>query len=309
MKELIFNEKMVSYGLGIAYGIFAGFCNFFGQILQKKAINDLPAEQQKTNLMNRLLHNRTWIFGFLIMSIGSAIFMFLAQMVIGAALLPGLMASGFIVLAIGSSVILKEKLTFKEYSAIFMLVCAVILISFSELVIEASLSYFQDPQFNIRIVIFSFIFLGLWLSLFYYGKRTKKFKSIALAVGTGFPFIINNLWMGPFSATFSVIFAGLATGVTWIIFSIGVVVTVVVNVIGLSHYQYALEAGNASVVVPLQQLPQQIAPILIYYFIYRFNSPQTYSLLLLLIGITLISFAGVILANRQIALEKLTSLI
>lgn len=291
---------MVSYNIGILFGILAGFSNFFGQILQKKAINDLPEKENSDKLMKRLLRSRMWISGFLFMSIGSAIFMFLAQIVIGAALLPGLMASGFIVLAIGSSVILKEKLSIKEYVAIFMLIIAVVLISFSELIIPADLIYFQQSQFNLRIGIYSVIFVGFWLGLFYFGKASQKFKSIALALGTGFPFVINNLWMGPFSATFSPIFSGSSERVIWIVFSIGVFVTIVVNILGVSHYQYALEAGNASVVVPMQQIPQQIAPILIYYSIYQLKSPHPYSLLLLVCGIILILIAGIILANRQI---------
>lgn len=297
---------MASYGIGILFGILAGFSNFFGQILQKKAINDLPAEHPSNNLMKQLLHSRIWIIGFLIMSVGSAIFMFLAQFMIGAALIPGLMASGFIVLAVGSSMILKEKLTTKEFLAIFMLILAVVLISSSQLAIEAEFSYFEDSQFNIRIGTSSFVCVVLWLCLFYYGKKMHKFKSIPLAIGTGFPFVINNLWMGPFAATFSPIIEGTTTSTIWIVFSIGVVVTIVVNVIGISHYQYALEAGNASLVVPLQQLPQQIAPILIYYFIYQLTSPSDYSFILLVLGIILILIAGAILANRQIALESET---
>ncbi|WP_371804829.1 hypothetical protein [Candidatus Lokiarchaeum ossiferum] len=295
---------MVSYAIGILFGILAGCSNFFGQILQKKAINDLPAEQASNNLMKQLIHSRTWILGFIIMSVGSAVFMFLAQLVVGAALIPGLMASGFIVLAIGSSMILKEKLTTKEFLAIFMLVLAVVLISGSQLAIEADISYFESSQFNLRIGTSSFVCLVLWLSLFYYGKRIQKFKSIPLAIGTGFPFVINNLWMGPFAATFSPIFESSATIIIWVVFGIGLVVTIVVNVLGISHYQYALEAGNASLVVPLQQLPQQIAPILIYYFIYQLNSPTNYSFILLVVGIILILIAGAILANRQIALES-----
>ena len=145
---------MISYGLGIFFGIIAGISNFFGQVLQKKAINDLSPEKRAEGLMKALIRDRTWLSGLAIMFVICSVFMFLAQMVIGAALVPGLMASGFIVLTIGSVVILKEKLTLKEILAIVILVAAVIVISFSRLAIEADLTYFNDPNFNLRIGLF-----------------------------------------------------------------------------------------------------------------------------------------------------------
>jgi multidrug transporter EmrE-like cation transporter len=296
---------MISYELGIVFGILAGVSNFLGQILLKKAINDTPADQRAAGLIKALIHNRTWLTGIIIQIVVCSVFMFLAQLVIGPALIPGLMASGFIVLAIGSVVILKEKLTAKEISSIILLLIAVVVIAYSRLSIGANLAYFNDANFNLRIGLYSVLFIALWLGLFYYGKNATKFKSIALALGTGFPFVLNNVWMGPFAASFGPIFRGSATGTTWIIFLIGAIVTVVVNISGLTHYQYALESGNASLIIPMQQLPQQVAPIVIYYMIYQFASPTEYSLLLLIIGIVFITISGFMLASRQAALEKI----
>jgi len=80
---------------------------------------------------------------------------------------------------------------------------------------------------------------------------------------------------------------------------------VLVNLIGLGHYQYALNAGNASIVVPVQQIPQQIAPILIYFLIYQFAAPAEYSVYLMVIGIGLICIAGFFLGKRQATLEQI----
>jgi uncharacterized membrane protein len=296
---------MVSYELGILCGILAGVGNFMGQILQKKAINDMPQEKRDVNLMKSLIRNKTWLSGILLMIVFSTVFMFIAQQAIGAALLPGLMASGFIVLAIGSATILKENLKIKEILAIIMLIVAVVLISYSGLVIESNMTYFDDSNFFIRIVLFSLLFLTLWFSLFFWGKKATKSKSIFLALGTGFPFVLNNIWMGPLTASIGPALSGSGTAITSVVFLISVLVVVVANILGLGHYQYALNAGNASIVVPIQQMPQQIAPIIIYYLIYQFASPTVYSFVLLLIGIILISLAAFLLASRQVTLEKL----
>ena len=146
---------MVSYEWGILFGISAGIANFLGQILQEKAINDVSASHtdKRSGLMNLLIKNKTWIMGLIIMAVFTPIFMFLAQLSIGVAMVPGLMASGFIVLAIGSVVILKEKLGAKEYLSIFLLLIAVVLITLSRLSIEANLTYFDNGAFMGRFVL------------------------------------------------------------------------------------------------------------------------------------------------------------
>ncbi len=298
---------MLSYAMGIFFGISAGIANFLGQVLQKKAINDVSASRtdKDKGLMKLLIKNKTWIAGIIIMAVFTSIFMFLAQLSIGGAMVPGLMASGFIVLAIGSVVILKEKLGAKEILSIILLLAAVVLIALSQLSIEASLDYFNDVAFSIRFYGASILFLALWMVLFYGGKKAKQFKSVLLALGTGFPFVINNLWMGPFSASVTMVLAGQLDLPTLIFFIIGTIVIIIANVLGLGHYQYALEAGDASRVVPMQQSPQQIAPIIIYYIIYQLPNPTQYSFALLSIAIVFIIIAGFVLGSRQAALEKI----
>ena len=56
----------------------------------------------KKDFMRRLFRNRTWVLGVIFgLGGGTAAYM-IAQSMIGPALTPGLMASGLIVLAIGS---------------------------------------------------------------------------------------------------------------------------------------------------------------------------------------------------------------
>jgi uncharacterized membrane protein len=103
----------------------------------------------------------------------------------------------------------------------------------------------------------------------------------------------------------TVVFGGSAGIFEWVIFLISATITILANLIGLGHYQYALNAGNASIVVPAQQIPQQIAPIIIYFVIYQFASPSPYSLYFLVVGIVLVCFAGFFLGKRQASLEQI----
>ncbi|MBD3352141.1 MAG: hypothetical protein GF364_11695 [Candidatus Lokiarchaeota archaeon] len=296
---------MANYILGIISGVLAGLCNFSGKVLQKKAINDTPEDTRNNELVKSMVKNPLWLFG-MILGIGiSTIFLFIAQGTIGAALIPGLSASGLIVLAIGSTKILNEKLEKWEIIAIILLFIAILLIGLSELSIEADLSYFEDIGFSIRFSFFTIIGLAMWFILYFGGKKAEKFNSIYLAVGTAFPFVIGNLWLQPFIVSISEVFSGSSDGFVWFAFLIGIFMFAGANVLGIGHSQHALNSGNASIVVPIQQVPQQIAPIIIYYGIYQFSSPHSYSLATLIIGIIFIVVSAVILGKKQAMLEKI----
>ena len=70
-----------------------------GIILQKKAVNDMHAEDKKQRFLSALLKNPLWLGGLALeYGLGTCAFM-IAQSLIGPALVPGLMAAGLIVLA------------------------------------------------------------------------------------------------------------------------------------------------------------------------------------------------------------------
>ncbi len=296
---------MTDYFLGVLFGILAGLLNFLGQVLQKKAINDTAPERRNKGLVKSIVRNKTWLLGIICMVAFSSIFLLIAQATVGAALVPGLGASGFIVLAIGSVYILKESLKIPEILAIVLLAIGITLIGFSQLAIAGSMTYFSDAAFDLRLASFSILFAALWLGLFYSGRKARKHSSILLALGTGFPFVVGNIWLQPMIVSLTVVFGESAGIFEWVIFLISVTITILANVIGIGHYQYALNAGNASIVVPLQQIPQQIAPIIIYFIIYQLSSPSPYSLYFLVVGIALICFAGFFLGRRQASLEQI----
>ncbi len=298
---------MVDYVLGVIFGITGGMLNFLGQVLQKKAINDTAPEKREKNLVKSLVRNKIWLLGIICQMAFSTVFILIAQGSVGAALMPGLGASGFIILAIGSVKILKESLKTLEILAIVLLVVAITLIGLSQLAITGSLTYFTDIEFNLRLALFTIIFAALWLGFFYPGRKAKKYRSLLLAIGTAFPFVVGNIWLQPMIVSITAVFGGGAGLFEWVIFLISAAIIVLADINGLGHYQYALNAGNASIVVPVQQMPQQIAPIIIYFLIYHLPSPTPYSGYLMVAGVILVCIAGFLLGKRQATLERIKS--
>lgn len=295
----------MNYFLGVLFAVLSGFCNFGGQILQKKAINDVLKADGKLD-MKVLVKKPLWISGLLLIILINTVLLAFAQMYIGPALIPGLLASGFIVLGIGSVKLLGEKLTKVEIMAIAVLIVAIVLISMSKLSIDADLTRFNDSGFVIRIIIFSIIFTLLWFALFYGGKR-KKNKAVLMALGAGFPFIMNNVWMQPLFLSMTSLLSGEMVKLSLIVFFPSAAIMAYVNFMGIVHLQKAMAEGNASIVIPIQQIPQQVSPIIIYFLIYNLSAPSSYSYVFLLTGIAMIIFAGFILSKRQTKLEKMTN--
>ena len=131
------------YSLGILFGLIAGIIFGTGTVMQKYAINSLPEDSE---LMKSLIKNRLWVTGFLFQFFLGSLFLIIAQLFIGPALVPGLTAVGLIVLAIGSVKIIGESLKPSEIFGIALMIFAIFLLSFSGLSIE--LIEFNYLEFN-----------------------------------------------------------------------------------------------------------------------------------------------------------------
>jgi len=293
---------MQFYIIGIIFAITAGIANFMGQILQKKAINDVKIGDEVS--MKIVVKKPLWITGLLFIIILTTVFGGLAQNFIGPALIPGLFSSGFIVLAIGSVKILNEKLKKEEWFAMFMLICGIVLVSLSGLSIEPDINRFHDAPFVTRIIVSSLILLLLWFLFFYGGRKLKKLKAAVMALGCGMPFSLGNIWMFSMVISIGQIFNGEINSFNMTIFAVSVFILGITQILGLVHFSKTLAAGNASIVVPIQQIPQQIMPVIIYFVIFALPSPFPASYFFISGGVLLIVSAGFFLGKRHSSMEN-----
>ena len=166
------------YIVGVIFAILGGIINMSGQIFQKKVINEIPKEKREEKFMRTLLKNPMWITGIIMIMVGSAIFFIIAQAIIGGALVPGLGASGMIILVIGATKIIGEKLKRSELVGIILCMIGILLIGLSELSIKGDLNYFTDLSFNFRIGLFTGILFVLWFIFRILGKKTEQNKAL-----------------------------------------------------------------------------------------------------------------------------------
>jgi len=292
--------------LGIILALAGGIANNSGALLQKFAINKIPREERKEGFYKKLFKSPYWVVGLILIIGASGVLISLAQLFIGGALIPGLMAAGMIVLTIGAVKLLDEKLKLAEYIGIFLMIVGIILIGLSALEItDADMTNLADINFVIRLAIYSVVFFILWVVSRQLGKRLERGKTVFLALGSSFPFALANAWMQPFIFLFREFINGNFTVLNIILFIVSIPIIAVINIVGIGHVQDAFKHGDASKIYPIGQIPQQIAPIILYYAIYLKSSPQTYSFYLLLVGILIILVAGSLLGRKHGQLETM----
>jgi hypothetical protein len=78
-----------------------------------------------------------------------------AQIFVGPAIIPGLMASGLILLAIGSIKIIGESLTRLEIIAVFLMIVSITLLGLSQIKIEIMEINLIEFFFILRMTLFT----------------------------------------------------------------------------------------------------------------------------------------------------------
>jgi len=291
------------YLVGVIFAILGGIINMSGQIFQKKAINEIPKEERNKKFMRILLKSPIWITGIIMVMVGSAIFFIIAQAIIGGALVPGLGASGMIILVIGATKIIGEKIEPSELVGIFLCMFGILLIGLSELSIKGDLNYFTDFSFNLRIGSFTGILMVLWVFFRIIGKKNLQKKALFLALAAGIPFAIGNLWLQPFIVAIASLVSGNAGIFEIVVFIICSIFVSFPNILGIKHLQDAFKNFNVSKITPIQAIPIQVIPVFIYFFVYFKPVPSIFSIIYIVGGISFIITCGFLLSKKQEEME------
>lgn len=290
------------YWLGVFFAISSGLSNHLGTVFQKKVINELPDEAK---FFRSLVKKRLW-FGGLILQYGlGAILYMTAQLFIGPALIPGFMASGLIVLAIGSIKIVGETLNKAEITGIFLMILAFFLLGISELSIDIAHTNLVEISFLIRIIVFTLAVMLFCFICYMLQREITRFKGILLATLSGLLFVLSNFWVSPLMGVIAKIFSGTFNLGELIIFIISCIILILTNVLGVMTIQKSFTVGQASNLVPIQQVPTLIAPIAIYFLIFLLTPPSVFSIYYLIIGLTLIIISSFLLGKRSAQLEEI----
>ena len=295
----------MSYLYGVILAIASGISNNVGTVLQKKVVNDLPTEAKEQRFFRSLVKNGLWLVGLLLqLAVGTAFFM-LAQVYIGPALIPGLMAVGLIFLAIGSVKIVGESLTRTEIIGIALIIAATFTIAFSELVINIVVFDFLETGFLMRVAVFTVAIIVMIVILEASQRRVMRIRAIARALMSGLLIAMTNYWIAILMATIVHVFDGTFVPLELGLFAISAVILVLDNIFALGTLQSAFLSGQANLIIPIQQVPIQITPGLVFLLMFFLPAPSVLSLVLFFAGVGMILISSFFLGRRQVALESI----
>ncbi|MFX0040686.1 MAG: hypothetical protein ACFFAB_15210, partial [Candidatus Heimdallarchaeota archaeon] len=282
--------------------ILSGSINNIGLVLQKKVVNEVPPEAK---FFRSLVKKPVWITGLLMeLAIGSVFFM-IAQIFIGPALIPGLMAFGLIFLAIGSVKIVGETLKKEEIIGIILMIIAIFSLGLSELSVDITGIDILAIDLVINMTIFTIIlFLGSFICEILQ-RKIEKLKGIFLAISSGFQFSLTNFWIAPLMAVIAHVFGGTATLGEIYIFIASAVILIAASILGIMKIQQSFQVANASRMIPIQQVPIQITPVLAYFFVFTLMPPTMLPIIYIIIGVAFIILSSFLLAKRQAQLDAI----
>lgn len=289
------------YWLGIAIGLASGAFNNFGIVLEKKALNKL-AEGKKVG--RHLLKNPLWLVGFICNIVITTLLNFTAQLLIGPTLVPGLEATGMIILIVGALRLLQESIKAPEVMGISLMIVAIFFLSFSGLSIDiTNPSLLTSLGFLIRVIIFTIIMVIGALITRILRRKFVEYRGTLYAIESGFMFCLINFWIAPLLGTIGNVLKGTFIVNELVLFIMAIFILIICNYFGIFLLQKALEFGQASNMRPIQQSPIQIVPIFYFFAIFLLTPPSIFSLPLAISGIALILVSMFLLSKRAAKLE------
>jgi hypothetical protein len=101
-----------------------------------------------------------------------------------------------------------------------------------------------------------------------------------------------------------IVLGGNGTSAQVVTFVLASVILVGANLAVIRQIQEAFKFAQASNVIPVQLVPIQTTPILVYFYVFSLTPPKPISAVYIIVGASLIVVAGFLLGRRQ-AMEGL----
>jgi hypothetical protein len=322
--------KSLEFFGGVVVAILAGMVLNLGSLIQKKAVNQLVYIKKKTLLSlnddvlydkDKLTHvqitikdlatSKLWMLGFILQAVVGAGLFIVSQAMIGPSLTPALGSIGLVVLVFASCIV-DEKLTWDEYIGLVVMIGAVFLLGFSDMVIDLGATDFLHPPFMIRVAVYTGAVIVLCVLCKVWSWRRDRFEGPVLAVLAGLLVALQNYWIGPFTALAGGIFhrhgnytfehhkIGFVIGY----FLVSMVFVIVSNLQTVYERQLAFRVGGAATMIPISHLPSHLSSPIIFSYVFKLHAPHKYSIPCMWAGLVLLLICSIIFGKRGAHFEQ-----
>jgi hypothetical protein len=274
----------VRYLLGILAGLAAGFIFTAASIAQKSAIDALKVDAP---LFRNLVKSRLWLAGLASSFILGAPLNMASYAAIGPTLPPALASIGLAAVPVLARIFLGERPPMRAYAGAAAISAGIGLLGLSGASMAPEGFDWLETGFLARGSIaaaFAAIFATACIAA---GMRSRVAGAAAFALAAGMLIALTNAFMGPFAGELGILVSGRSTSrdISIILFaSMGLIA---VNILSIVIAQISLRKGRAASVIPLQQAPIQLFPLLMHFLVYR-ESSSGMKTALVIIGAALI---------------------
>ncbi len=289
-----------SYFWGVAAAIVGGMAFYLGNVIQKAAVRKV---QDHHRLMYRLIRTPLWLEGFAIQFIIGVPLNLIAAALIGPAIIPGLMATGLIVLVIGSIWLGHEAFNWIDAIGILLVMAAAFLYGFSRLGIDMKTVELHDPTFQTRLLGFTIFVGSLSLICYIMQRKNIQLRGIFRTLDAGLFFVQSNLWVSVMMGFLSRWQAGLFSMRDLIPLIGATLIAATGSALGVTETQRAFQVGDATRLIPIQVVPQQILPLITYLAVFQLAPPTQEAFVLAGFGVAFVLLGSILLARRQVALQ------
>jgi uncharacterized membrane protein len=242
--------------------------------------------------------------------LGSGLFI-VAQAIIGPSLTPALGSIGLVVLVFASCIV-DERLTWDEYFGLIVMIGAVFLLGFSDMVINLGDTDFLEVDFMIRVAVYTGAVIVLCVFCKIWSYRRDRFEGPVLASLAGLLVALQNYWIGPFTA--------LAGGIVHrhgnytfdhnrllfvlLYFFVSVFFVIVSNLQTVYERQLAFRVGGAATMIPISHLPSHLSSPILFTYVFNLTAPHKYSIPCMWAGLVLLLICSIIFGKRGAQFEQ-----
>lgn len=284
------------YLLGVAASILAGLVFTACAIAQKRAINAIGREK---SLLRNLLQSPLWLVASVSSFIIGTPLYVSAFVAIGPTLPPALCSIGLAAVPVFARIFLGERPGVRSFVGAAAVAAGVGLIGLSGISILPESVVWLEPGFLVRA---SFVIGGIIaaaLAFLAVGLRPGERSALPLAFAAGSILAVSNALIGPAAGQLGLLAAGKTDIVDLAIMGVVGILLIVVNLAAFAVAQLALRRGDAASVIPLQQIPIQLLPLLIHTLVYRGTLGASKSVVFLCSGLAALLLGAFAIEGRR----------
>ncbi len=256
----------VRYLLGVLAGILSGIVFTASSILQKRAINAIG---DTAPFFLNLARSPLWLLGFaLSFAIGAPLSM-ASYMAIGPTIPPALGSLGLAAVPVLARLFLGERPAALSYAGAAAVALAVACIGLSGMAIAPEGINWLDPGFLLRAAAAFGSVLLVAAACLGSGLLPRGAGAMPLALAAGAFQAVANALMAPIAGQLGLLVSGNLGLAGFLIAGLASIALASVNLGAIAVAQLALRKGTAAMVVPIQQLPIQLTPLVFHAVLYR----------------------------------------